>query len=288
MSKKDNEKDKELEVQVEAIETQDNIQVQESKSSLNREELKQKLFGLGYTPKTRVQRLLDEKLTPRETVTLKECIETTRRFYEGNMTTEQFDAWGSKLRIRAYIPIVEKMQIMMNVLMTNQLETGVTSPEIIITELYKEVFYKIVLAGYGNIDLGEADYQTYDNYDLLYPVFNEYITGFCKDDYNTFMNMIRDSMSLYGITNVTDAVEKVDADKIKEATKSNEELLKALRDDRELVDKILDIASFNDPTTKKVVESIKNIGLQQGKKKNKDETENENQSKNEEVKTDSK
>ena len=281
MSKKDNEKDKELEVQVENQDTQETPETQEP---INLEEAKQKLSELGYTPKTRVQRLLDEKLTPRETVTLKECIETTRRFYEGNMTTEQFDAWGSKLRIRAYIPIVEKMQIMMNVLMTNQLETGVTSPEIIITELYKEVFYKIVLAGYGNIDLGEADYQTYDNYDLLYPVFNEYITGFCKDDYNTFMNMIRDSMSLYGITNVTDVVEKVDADKIKEATKSNEELLKALKDDRELVDKILDIASFNDPTTKKVVESIKNIGLQQGKKKNKEEIQDENENENQDKK----
>ena len=274
MSKKNNEKDKELEVQAENQDTQEASETQEP---INLEEAKQKLSDLGYTPKTKVQRILDEKLTPRKKVTLKECIETTRKFYEGEITTEQMDAWGSNLRIRAYIPIIEKMQIMMNVIMTNQLQTGVTSPEILITELYKEIFYKIVLAGYGNIDLGKEDYQTYDNYDLLYPVFNEYILSFCEKDFNVFMNMIRDSMGLYGITNVTDTMERVDVDKIKEVTESNNALLKALREDKDIIDKISDIASFNDPTTKKVVESIKNIGLQQGKKKNQKGNQEENQ-----------
>lgn len=221
---------------------------------------------------------LDKKVG---TPTLKECIEMTRKFYDGEISVDDINEFGSRIVIRAYIPILEKMQLMINVLTTNQLKTGVVNPEIIILELYKEIFFKVILGGYAQIRLGEADYQTYDNYDLLYPMFNNYILNFCKDDFKLFMNMLRDSMSLYGITNVTEAMEQVDTEKMTEVSKQNSDIMDKLREDPEFLDKLMNIAEFANPTTKKVVESLKEIGYQgaRDRLKNKDKDKDKNEGK---------
>lgn len=221
---------------------------------------------------------LDKKV---DTPTLKECIEMTRKFYDGEISVDDMNEFGSRIVIRAYIPILEKMQLMINVLTTNQLKTGIVNPEIIILELYKEIFFKVILGGYAQIRLGEADYQTYDNYDLLYPMFNNYILSFCKDDFKLFMNMLRDSMSLYGITNVTEAMEQVDTEKMTEVTKQNSDIMDKLREDPEFLDKLMNIAEFANPTTKKVVESLKEIGYQgaRDRLKNKDKDKDKNEEK---------
>ena len=215
------------------------------------------------------------------TPTLKECIEMTRKFYDGEISVDDMNEFGSRIVIRAYIPILEKMQLMINVLTTNQLKTGVVNPEIIILELYKEIFFKVILGGYAQIRLGEADYQTYDNYDLLYPLFNKYILSFCKDDFKLFMNMLRDSMSLYGITNVTEAMEQVDTGKMAEVSKQNSDIMDKLREDPEFLDKLMNIAEFANPTTKKVVDSLKEIGYQgaRDRLKNKDKNKDKNEGK---------
>lgn len=221
---------------------------------------------------------LDKKVG---TPTLKECIEMTRKFYDGEISVDDMNEFGSRIVIRAYIPILEKMQLMINVLTTNQLKTGVVNPEIIILELYKEIFFKVILGGYAQIRLGEADYQTYDNYDLLYPMFNNYILSFCKDDFKLFMNMLRDSMSLYGITNVTEAMEQVDTEKMTEVSKQNSDIMDKLRENPEFLDKLMNIAEFANPTTKKVVESLKEIGYQgaRNRLKNKDKDKDKNEGK---------
>ena len=239
--------------------------------------------------KTKGEEFLEERILSERSVTLKECIDYTNKFISGEIDTDEFDKFSTRIKVRMYLPIITKMQMIMTILTGIQVNTGLISPEIVITELYRDVFFKVLLGQYAQIDLGSGNYQTYDNYDILYPIFEPYIKQYCERDFNLFMDMLKDSISLYGITNVTDSVEKIDGTQLKQATESNREMVKSLKEHKDLISDLRDIMFSNDKVTKEFVESVKKTALENANKvvkENRDSKDNENNKRNENNKND--
>lgn len=239
--------------------------------------------------KTKGEEFLEERILSERSVTLKECIDYTNKFISGEIDTDEFDKFSTRIKVRMYLPIITKMQMIMTILTGIQVNTGLISPEIVITELYRDVFFKVLLGQYAQIDLGSGNYQTYDNYDILYLIFEPYIKQYCERDFNLFMDMLKDSMSLYGITNVTDSVEKIDGTQLKQATESNREMIKSLKEHKDLISDLRDIMFSNDKVTKEFVESVKKTALENANKvvkENRDSKDNENNKNNDDEKSD--
>lgn len=226
--------------------------------------------------------LLKEKeneLYGNDKITLEDCIDITKKYLKEEITDNEFNTFGTKMNIRMYLPILEKMQLIMRILATTQISQNVVNPEIITAEMYKNIFYTVILGAYAQVDLGEKDIQTYDNYDLLFPLFEPFIMQYAKKDFEVFRNMMNDSMSLYGLTNISNTMENINMDELKKVARENRELIKNIESKEKLISDLKDIMSMNDPTTKKVVNEISLISIEDINEKLKAEKEKEKEKK---------
>ena len=217
-----------------------------------------------------------------DSVTLKECIDISTKFLNKEIDEDEFNKFGTRINIRAYIPIIEKMKLIIELIGNAMLSTGTTSSEIIMTEMYKDIFYKVLLKTYCQIDLGEEDYQTYDNYDLLFPFFYSYIMQFCKQDYDIFMDMLKNSLTLNNILKIMETMDGIDSEKIKKYSEHTEKLIKELNDKKELIESLRDIALFNDPNLKYVLKEVRKMS-KENIKENKQKGQNKNNESNNEI-----
>lgn len=240
---------------------EDTTPIQDLINSTNR----QKIVDLEGLEGTKAEKLLKEKYQERYGVDLKECIEQSQRFVAGEMTEEEFNELGVRMKIRAYLPIVEKMELIMRLMLTSELNADASSAEIVTTEMYRNKFFWVVMGAYGGVVLNEGDYQTFKNYDLLYPLFYPFIVQFCRDDMALFDNMLRDSMSLYALMGTVDALGKIDVHAIAESTKTTKEMVNSMKENAGLISDLRDIMVGNDHTTAQVVEQIKKIAVNEAK-----------------------
>lgn len=192
-------------------------------------------------------------------VPLQELIDVANKYISGEFTEEELNEYGQTLRIRGYIPLAEKVSYVMNLMNVYQY-SDYNSQEIRIGDLYKNLFFYVLLGGYMFIDCSDLELITYENYDLLYPMFAQFILSFCERDFNVLKDMLKDSLNLLSLENVADAVDSIDTEAMEEATKSNENFIRHLEQNKELVEKLNNIVVMNDPLTNAVVEELRKIG----------------------------
>ena len=191
-------------------------------------------------------------------VPLQELIDVANKYISGEFTEEELNEYGQTLRIRGYIPLAEKVSYVMNLMNVYQY-SDYNSQEIRIGDLYKNLFFYVLLGGYMFIDCSDLELITYENYDLLYPMFAQFILSFCERDFNVLKDMLKDSLNLLSLENVADAVDSIDIEAMEEATKSNENFIRHLEQNKELVEKLNNIVVMNDPLTNAVVEELRKI-----------------------------
>lgn len=232
---------------------------------INLEEVQDKVKNIDLPEGSIADTLLKEKeneLYGNNKVALEDCVNITNKYLKGEITDDDFNVFGSKMNIRMYLPILEKMQLIMRILATTQISQNVVNPEIITAEMYKNIFYTVILGAYGQIELGEKDIQTYDNYDLLFPLFEPFIMQYAKKDFKVFKNMLNDSMGLYSLTNISNTMDNINMDELKKVSRENRELIRNIESKEKLISDLKDIMSMNDPTIKKVVDELKAISIE--------------------------
>lgn len=193
-------------------------------------------------------------------ISLELIIEKAQGFIKGDVSQEDMASFGGEMTIRSYIPILEKMALIMSI--TNQhVYSTVETQEIKMVEMYKNIFFYLMLSGYANVDCSDRDLITYSNYDLLYPIYAPFILSYCKDDYELTINMLKDSINFYNIQDISEGLNGINEIALKEATKANKDLMRELGENKDLIHELKEIAELNDPTTKKMIETIKKASL---------------------------
>ena len=205
-------------------------------------------------------------------LSLELIIEKAKGFISGDISEEDMAGFGGEMTIRSYIPILEKMALIMSI--TNQhIYSNVETQEIRMVEMYKNIFFYLMLSGYANIDCSDRELITYSNYDLLYPIYAPLILSYCKDDYELTINMLKDSINFYNIQDISEGLNGINETALQEATKANKDLMRELGENKDLIHELKELAELNDPTTKKMVETIKRASLN-GEMKAKEEAGN--------------
>lgn len=241
----------------EIIKSTEELTTEQVKEELSKTEAGQKLILTMEQVEAIRKKLRKEDINT--SITLQDCIDIADGFINGTVSVDELESFGTRMSIRAYIPILEKMSVLMKVLMEYEI-SAVESTEIKMVELYKHIFYSVVLGLYGQVQIDpikDKELMTYENYDKLFPIFYQYIIGYCKTDYDVFMSMFNDCVSWNGVVKITEELEQIDSEVLKETSESNKELINSLKENSKVVEDMKDLLMATDRTTQEVVSEIK-------------------------------
>ena len=190
-----------------------------------------------------------------EQIKLAELVNVASRFVQGKTSVEELDELGNRMTIRNYIPILDKMRLIMAIIFKFNAEE-VEMHEIRVINMERELFFDVLLGGYALIDVNDPDLRTYQSYDLLYPLFANFILQYCKDDYNKITKMIEDSLNIYAMQDLDSLFNNVDYKALKETAKQHEELLKSFEKNKKLVADLRKIYEAENPDGVKVLDAV--------------------------------
>ena len=197
----------------------------------------------------------EEKDKTPEQIKLAELVNIASRFVQGKTPVEELDELGNRMTIRNYIPILDKMRLIMAIIFKFNAE-DVEMHEIRVINMERELFFDVLLGGYALIDVNDPDLRTYQSYDLLYPLFANFILQYCKDDYNKITKMIEDSLNIYAMQDLDSLFNNVDYKALKETAKQHEELLKSFEKNKKLVADLRKIYEAENPDGVKVLDAV--------------------------------
>lgn len=190
-----------------------------------------------------------------EQIKLAELVNVASRFVQGKTSVEELDELGNRMTIRNYIPILDKMRLIMAIIFKFNAEE-VEMHEIRVINMERELFFDVLLGGYALIDVNDPDLRTYQSYDLLYPLFANFILQYCKDDYSKIVKMIEDSLNIYAMKDLDSLFNNVDYKALKETAKQHEELLKSFEKNKKLVTDLRKIYEAENPDGVKVLDAV--------------------------------
>ena len=123
------------------------------------------------------------------------------------------------------------------------------------------MFFNVLLAEYAMIDVSNKDLQTYQTYDLLYPIFAPFILQYCEKDYNEMKEMIQESLNIYAMKDLDSLLSNINYQALAESAKKNEELLNKMASDKEALKEIRELyeALSKSQNADKATEAIKKL-----------------------------
>lgn len=161
--------------------------------------------------------------------------------------------FADKVKIRRYIPILEKGDIARNYLFkVNSMNLDLMDPVTKVIE--SEMLWRFnVLLEFTNIKIDDDDI-TFENYDILSSsgVF-DHIKEECGLDFTKMETFIMGTMMFSRNDFMSDMLKSANGDNLKESLKEFKEIL----GDKELVNKMSEIIAFNDPIAKAEIEKAK-------------------------------
>lgn len=215
------------------------------------------LHGEKQVDLTKNEQKNEEKV---EKITLEELIYTATKITRNKMTPKEIDEFGKKMTVRVYVPILDKMRIVMSSIFEMNFQE-VEMEEIRVTMLRKYMFFNVLLGQYAMIDVSNKQLQTYEAYDLLYPIFSPYILNYCSSDYEEIKSMIQESLNIYAMKDLDALFKNVDYKSLEKAAQENEKLIKKMAEDKETLKEIRELYEMmvqdqNNQKAKEVVNKI--------------------------------
>ena len=190
-----------------------------------------------------------------EQLKLEELINIAGNFVRGKITMEELDAFGNKMTIRSYIPMIEKVRSLMTLIYkldNDPLETH----EVRIANIYKTLFFDVLLGLYATVDVSNEELKTYAAYDLLYPIFSPFLLQYCTYDYTEFKKMFEDSLNLSHLKELSELMSNIDYQKLAKNSKEIEILLEGLKKDKKTIQNLADIINTTNPEIKKTLDTV--------------------------------
>ena len=198
----------------------------------------------------------------KDKIYLEELIEKSVSFIRKDIKIDELNELGKELIIKNYIPITEKLKLMMMLIFNmNQEDTEVE--EVRIINLQRDLFFYVLLGAYCNVEIIDKDAVNYKNYDILYPIFSKYILQFCKEDYEMLVGMIKDSLNIYNMKELSSLLNNINYKKLEEVSEKDKKLIEELQNNKELLDKLKEVYDMSNPALKKQLELINQIAKQE-------------------------
>ena len=190
-----------------------------------------------------------------EKITVAELIRQTKKFLNSEITPEEFSQLGDNMTIRSYLPILDKMKLIMILVFTIENE-DVEDASLKSVIMKRHLFFDVLLGQYAMVDVSEKSLCTYTSYDLLYPLFSEFILGFCKKDYDEFVEMLRDAINFNNLNNFSDIFENLDYKELQKVADKNRMMIDALKKSKEMVEHLRELYGATSEENKKLTNAL--------------------------------
>lgn len=177
---------------------------------------------------------------------LEHLITIAGKFVRGKIEAKELDEFGSKMVIRSYIPMIEKVRSLMMVIYKLDNDTLQTH-EVRIANTHKTLFFDVLLGEYAMIDVSNEELKTYAAYDLLYPIFSPFLMQYCGYDYAQYKQMFDDSISVSHLNNLSEMFSSLDYKKIAEQNKKAEEIIAEIKENKELIKSLNELMTITNP-----------------------------------------
>lgn len=200
-------------------------------------------------------------MTEEKVIKLEDIVELVDNFLKGEVTAEEMADYGAKMSVRAYLPLLDKMKIVI-ALSTRYIYSNTEMHEVKVAELYRDLFFYGLLAPYGNVLCDDVSLITFANYDKLFPIFYPFLISYCESDYKILKEFLHDTLDSYATRDFVDAVNGITTESLEEATKENKRMLHELENNKDLIADLKEIAAMNNPLTQKIVEELRNISIE--------------------------
>lgn len=200
-------------------------------------------------------------MTEEKVIKLEDIVELVDNFLKGEVTAEEMADYGAKMSVRAYLPLLDKMKIVI-ALSTRYIYSSTEMHEVKVAELYRDLFFYGLLAPYGNVLCDDVSLITFANYDKLFPIFYPFLISYCESDYKILKEFLHDTLDSYATRDFVDAVNGITTESLEEATKENKRMLHELENNKDLIADLKEIAAMNNPLTQKIVEELRNISIE--------------------------
>ena len=193
-------------------------------------------------------------------IKLEDIVELVDNFLKGEISADDMADFGAKMSVRAYLPLLDKMKIVV-ALSTKYVYSSTETHEVKVAELYRDLFFYGLLAPYGNVLCDNVSLITFANYDKLFPIFYPFLSSYCESDYKILKEFLHDTLDSYATRDFVDAVNGITAESLEEATKENRRMLRELESNKDLIADLRQISAMNNPLTQKVVDELRNISV---------------------------
>lgn len=214
-----------------------------------------------------IKRLEQERaLQSKDKIQLAELLLMAAKFINEEITPEEMDAFGKKLTIKPYLPMMEKYRLLS--LLVFEMNDMAETNELGVLKAQKALFFDVLLGGYGMVDVTEnvdgPKLKTYSNMDILYPIYGPFILQYCGRDYDNFTNMFEMMININHMDDLVNIMSSVDYKVIKEETEKNRMLVQSLEENKELIKDLKDIAVAVNPVNEIVnkamqVQAVKDL-----------------------------
>ena len=129
--------------------------------------------------------------------------------------------------------------------------------------MLSHLFFNVLLAGYGLVDVSNEELKTYESYDLLYPLFAPYILQYCEHDYKQLVDMIEKSLNIYNMKELDSLFSSVNYQALKDAQAENVKLMESLEKNKEILAELRKVYELTHPNLKGVYEAVEKAALKE-------------------------
>ena len=186
---------------------------------------------------------------------LSEVIEMCNDILDGKYATqEEITEALDNIRVVNYIPLMEKYEILLNVLYAPAyFDDGIEQKAMYLetAKLWNGLF------AYTNVDVkSEAHLKTMQNYDLIMSVIGDILISLCYNDYNRLCTMIDTCISFEHVMSVSDKLTEISVDKLGEYTDNTKNLIDYIQTHKQEFELLQNIVEFNDPQLKELKDEM--------------------------------
>lgn len=201
-----------------------------------------------------------------KTIKLSEVIEICNDIVNGKYTTEdEITEALDKIRVINYITLMEKYEILLNVLYApGYFEEGIEQKTMYLetAKLWNGLF------SYTNVDVkSEPHLKTMQNYDLIMSVIGDILISLCYNDYNRLCSMIDTCISFEHVLSVSEKLTEIDVNKLSEYTEDTKKFIDYVQTHKQEFELLQNIVEFNDPQLKELKDEMNKAAAKAANKK---------------------
>lgn len=197
-------------------------------------------------------------------IKFQDLVNKCSEFLNGVITQEELAEATKDMRVRYYIPMKEKIEIIQDIFYESYYIMEPLELRVMGIEISK--FLKGFMAYFSNIEyteedkelLNHCDESTYEALNQVLFIGSPDLTVLFEKDYKCLCEIINNISLQADINGVLNVLEGLDTEALKEENKklrrSFKDITKSKEGQRAVAD-LLEIARFNDPTMKKIIEN---------------------------------